>query len=199
MVTMKAIGASILAVLAAQALGAVAFIYAGVFNVAASDPHWDLTYAILEATRVRSIKAHASGVKPPADLTDHKRVVAGTSHFAEHCSSCHSAPGVVSGELAKGMYPQPPVLTDAASQWSSGELFWIIRNGIKMSGMPGWPDHSDEDIWNIVAFLGRLPAMTETDYGNLVKESLKAGGHATHGGPPADQECAPEHRGAGHC
>ena len=196
---MKAIGATILAVLAAQALGAVAFVYSGVFNVAATDPHWGVTRAILEATRVRSIKAQASGVKPPANLADHKRVVAGTSHFADHCSSCHSAPGVDVGEIAKGMYPPPPVLKDAARQWSSGELFWIIRNGIKMSGMPAWPDHSDEDIWNIVAFLGRLPAMTETDYGNLVKESLEAGGHATHANPPADQDCAPQHRAAGHC
>jgi len=196
---MKAIGATILAVLAAQALGAVAFVYSGVFNVAATDPHWGVTHAILEATRVRSIKAQAWGVKPPANLADHKRVVGGTSHFAEHCSSCHSAPGVDVGEIAKGMYPPPPVLKDASRQWSSGELFWIIRNGIKMSGMPAWPDHSDEDIWNIVAFLGRLPAMTETDYGNLVKESLQAGGHATHGSPPADQDCAPQHRAAGHC
>ena len=162
------------------------------------DFKYPLTILIYEFNQILGDR-YRKGVKPPADLTGHKRVVAGTSHFAEHCSSCHSAPGVVSGELAKGMYPQPPVLTDAASQWSSGERFWIIRNGIKMSGMPGWPDHSDEDIWNIVAFLGRLPAMTETDYGNLVKESLKAGGHATHGGPPADQECAPEHRAAGHC
>jgi mono/diheme cytochrome c family protein len=199
MAIMKAIGATILAVLAAQVLGAIAFVYSGVFNVAATNPHYGLTHTILEVTRVRSIKAYASGVKPPAALADHKRVVAGTSHFAEHCSACHSAPGVEAGEIAKGLYPQPPVLNHAASLWSSGELFWIIRNGIKMSGMPAWPDHSDEDIWNIVAFLGQLPGMTETDYGNLVKESIEAGGHATHGSPPADQECAPQHRAAGHC
>src|SRR5262249_57902077 len=100
--------------------------------------------------------------------------------------------------FARGCYPPPPVLKDAASRWSSGELFWIIRNGIKMSGMPAWPDHSDEDIWNIVAFLGRLPAMTETDYGNLVKESLEAGGDATHANPPAHPNFAPEQRAAGH-
>src|SRR5262249_49344791 len=114
-------------------------------------------------------------------------------------SSCHSAPGVGSGELAKGMYPQPPVLTDAASLWSSGELFWIIRNGIKMSGMPAWPDHSDEDIWNIVAFLGRLPGMSNKDYGNFIKESIEDGGHSTRGGPQGGQDCAPQHRATGHC
>jgi mono/diheme cytochrome c family protein len=110
---------------------------------------------------------------------------------------CHSAPGVETSELAKGMYPAPPVLTHTSKQWSPGELFWIIRNGIKMSGMPAWPDHSDDDIWSIVAFLQKLPGMSEQDYGNLIKESMAAGGHA-HGGP-GSTDCAPQHRAAGHC
>jgi mono/diheme cytochrome c family protein len=194
---MKTVVVTVLAVLLVQFLAAVGIIYSGVFNVAATDPHWSLTHAIFEAARVRSIKANASGIKAPADLSDQKRIVAGTSHFAEHCALCHSAPGVEPSELAKGMYPQPPVLTSAAKQWSPGELFWIIRNGIKMSGMSAWPDHSDEDIWSIIAFLQKLPSMSEQDYGNLVKEAIAAGGHA-HGGS-ATEECAPQHRAAGHC
>jgi mono/diheme cytochrome c family protein len=193
---MKKVLAAVLAVVAVQLVTAVAFVYSGIFNVAATDHHWSLTHAVLEATRVRSIKAHAAGIKPPANLADHQRVVAGTSHFAEHCSSCHSAPGVESGEMAKGMYPTPPALT-GSELWSPGELFWIIRNGIKMSGMPAWPDHSDDDIWSIIAFLNKLPNMSEQDYGNLVKEAMAAGGHKTGGGP--DAECAPQHRAAGHC
>jgi mono/diheme cytochrome c family protein len=183
--------------LPAQVLAAIAFVYSGVFNVAATDPHWSFTHAVLETARVRSIKAHSAGIRPPDDLVDHKRVVTGTSHFAEHCSSCHSAPGVETGEMAKGMYPTPPALTGSARQWSARELFWIIRNGIKMSGMPAWPEHSDEDIWSIVAFLNKLPAMSEEDYGNLIKEAIAAGGHKTHGTPT--EECAPKHREAGHC
>jgi mono/diheme cytochrome c family protein len=194
---MKAIVGTVVAVLLAELLGAVAFIYSGVFNVAATDPHWSATHAVLETARVRSIRVQAVGIKPPNKLGEHMMVVAGTSHFAEHCSSCHTAPGVEASELAKGMYPRPPALTDSAKQWSPGELFWIIRHGIKMSGMPAWPDHSDDDIWNIVAFLGKLPKMTEQDYGALVKESMEAGGHKTHGGP--EPECAPQHRAAGHC
>jgi cytochrome c1 len=136
MAAMRAIGATIFAVLAAQGFAALAIMYSGVFNVAATDPHWGITRAIFNIARVRSIKAQASGIKPLENLADHWRVVAGTSHFAEHCSSCHSAPGVEAGEIAKGMYPPPPDLKDASRQWSSGELFWIIRHGIKMSGMP---------------------------------------------------------------
>jgi mono/diheme cytochrome c family protein len=165
--------------------------------VAATDPHWSLTHAILETARVRSVRAHAAKIKAPENLGDHGRVVAGTSHFAEHCSSCHTAPGVEASELAKGMYPAPPILTNSAKQWSAGELFWIIRNGIKMSGMAAWPDHSDEDIWSIIAFLKKLPNMSEQDYGNLVKATMAAGGHKSHGTPAED--CAPKHREAGHC
>jgi mono/diheme cytochrome c family protein len=199
MAAMRAIGATIFAVLAAQGFAALAIMYSGVFNVAATDPHWGITRAIFNIARVRSIKAQASGIKPLENLADHWRVVAGTSHFAEHCSSCHSAPGVEAGEIAKGMYPSPPLLKDASRQWSSGELFWIIRHGIKMSGMPAWPDHSDEDIWNIVAFLGQLPGMSEYDYGALVKQAIEVGGHATHRNDPADQDCPAQHRAAGHC
>ena len=194
---MKAIIATVLVLLAVEMAAAAGFIYSGLFNVAATDPHWSLTYGVLEAARVRSVKAHAGGLEAPDNLADHKRVVEGTSHFAEHCSSCHSAPGVEAGDAAKGMYPRPPALAEAARKWSPAEMFWMIRNGIKMSGMPAWPDHSDEDIWNIVAFLGQLPKMSEQDYSNLIKESIEAGGHKTHDGRPTD--CAPEHRAAGHC
>jgi mono/diheme cytochrome c family protein len=168
-----------------------------VFNVAATDMHWPLTQSIIDIARVRSIKAHAPGIGPPANLDDHKRVVAGVSHFAEHCVSCHSAPGVQSGELANGMYPQPPVLTDSAKEWSAGELFWIIRNGIKMSGMPSWPGRSDDDLWDIVAFLQKLPRMSEQEYASLVKEGTPAGGQTAPGRVP--ESCAPERRASGQC
>jgi mono/diheme cytochrome c family protein len=94
------------------------------------------------------------------------------------------------------MYPQPPVLTDSAKEWSAGELFWIIRNGIKMSGMPAWPGRSDDDLWNIVAFLQKLPGMSEQDYGTLVKEAIANGGTR---GRAAPESCPPERRAAGHC
>jgi len=90
------------------------------------------------------------------------------------------------------------MLTDAAKQGSPRELFWIIRNGIKMSGMSAWPYHSDEDIWSIIAVLQKLLGMSEQDYGNLVKEAMDAGGHKTHGVSAGDQG-TPQHRAARHC
>src|SRR5437667_263241 len=78
---MKAVVATIAAVLLVQLLAAVAFVYSGMFNVAASDPHWSMTHAVMETARVRSIKAHAAAITAPDGLADHKRIVAGTSHF----------------------------------------------------------------------------------------------------------------------
>ena len=195
---MRTILATIIAVVLVQVLGAAAGIYSGVFNMAATDFHWSLTQMVIDVARVRSIKLHALGIVPSVNLADQKRVVAGTSHFAEHCATCHSAPGVYSGELAKGMYPQPPVLTDSAKEWSPGELFWIIRNGIKMSGMPSWPGLSDDNLWDIVAFLQKLPGMSEQDYENLVRDATTAGGQAKPS-DAASESCAAERRAARRC
>jgi mono/diheme cytochrome c family protein len=175
---------AVLAVLGAA--GAATMVWLGMFNVAANEPHWPITHWVLEAARVRSIKASAAGIVAPASLGDERRAVSGTSHFAAHCATCHAAPGVPADEFAEGMYPTPPVLTDAARIYTPGELFWILRHGIKMSGMPAWPDHSDDDLWDIIAFLERLPTMSEQDYGMLIMASMHAGGHHMHGGMQMD-------------
>ncbi len=168
----------------AAILGAGAFIYLGIFNVAANDPHWPITYRLMETARIRSIKTHAAGIQAPSNLNDHARIVGGASHFVEHCATCHSAPGVEADDMAEGMYPKPPALTNAAKEWTPSELFWIVKNGIKMSGMPSWADHGDEDLWNAVAFLEKLPGLSEADYGKLVAEAAAAGGHVMHGDMP---------------
>lgn len=179
---MRKIIGTIIVLVAAGLVGGAAFAYSGIYDVAANDPHWPITYRVLDAARVRSIKVHAAGIVAPADLGDQARVVAGTSHFSEHCSTCHSAPGVEASDMADGMYPKPPVLTDVAQRYTPGELFWILKHGIKMSGMPSWTDHGDDDLWNAVAFMEKLPTMSEADYGKLVMASMAAGGHHMHGG-----------------
>ena len=163
-----------LAVLAVA--GAVTFIYAGVYNVAATDPHWPITYWVMDTVRTQSIKMRARSITPPPDLGDAAKVVGGTEHYAAHCASCHGAPGVPRGDIAQGLYPNPADLTYAAQRYKPGELFWILKNGIKMSGMPAWADHSDDELWGTVAFIEKLPAMSETDYGKLIMESMKQGG-----------------------
>ena len=154
-------------------LGSAGLVYFGSYNVAASDPHWSLTQQILDAVKTRSIKAHASGITAPADLDKPDRLVIGVEHFAAHCAVCHGGPGVPKGDIGKGLYPAPPDLALAARRYTAAELFWIIKNGIKMTGMPAWSDHSDEEIWATVAFLQKLgDGMTEQQYGELIRASM---------------------------
>jgi mono/diheme cytochrome c family protein len=183
---MKKIVLASITVTLAIAIGSTAFIYSGVYNVAASEPHWAPTRWVLEEVRTQSIKARAKGIAPPEDLGDQARIVAGTSHFSEHCALCHSAPGVAADGQAEGMYPKPPVLTDAAKRYSPGELFWILKNGLKMTGMPSWGDHGDEELWNAVAFLEKLPGLKPDDYASLVAAAKAAGGHHAHGDHETD-------------
>jgi len=172
------------AVIAVVAIGGGAglVLYSGAYNVAASEPHSGPVFRLMETARLRSIQNHAKGIEPPANLGKPERLVAGVSHYAEHCAGCHGAPGVESDDMAEGMYPKPPNLTDVSKRLSSAELFWILKNGIKMTGMPSWGDHSEDDLWNIVAFLEKLPGMSPDAYHGLTEQAEAAGGHHVHGG-----------------
>jgi mono/diheme cytochrome c family protein len=109
---------------------------------------------------------------------------------------------VPEGEIAKGLYPKPPDLAVTSKRYTGAELFWIVKHGIKMTGMPAWADHSDDELWATVAFIEKLPGMTEQDYAKLVAASGAQGGHhdsqeAPPGPAPQPAENAHDHP-AGH-
>jgi mono/diheme cytochrome c family protein len=174
---MRAALASLLITVLVVALAAGAFIYAGVYDVAATTPHWPATAWLLQTARTRSIKAQAASIAVPPGLDDPATVIIGVEHYAAHCAVCHGAPGVPKGDIGHGLYPPPPDLAIAVPLYSPAELFWILNHGIKMTGMPAWSDHSDEELWATVAFLEKLPGMSEQDYARLVMASM------AHGGP----------------
>jgi len=155
------------------ALGGV--VYAGFYDVAATAPHWRITSWLLETARTRSIKAQAVGIAVPPGLDDPEKLVIGVEHYAAHCAVCHGAPGVPKGDIARGLYPPPPDLAKAAPVYSPAELFWIVKHGIKMTGMPAWSDHSNEELWATVGFLQKLTSMSEQDYARLVTASMAHG------------------------
>jgi len=157
-----------------------AVVFGGVYDVGATSSHWPVTYWLFDQARVNSIKSHARGIVAPTNLAQESRIIGGISHFATHCASCHSAPGVPAEEIAEGMYPKPPSLTDSAKRYTPSELFWIVKNGIKMSGMPSWNDHGDEKLWNIVAFLEKLPNMDAQTYQDLINQAEMSELHHTH-------------------
>jgi mono/diheme cytochrome c family protein len=122
---MRSVIATVGAVIVIAIMGGFAFIYSGLFDVAATERHWPLTQWVLETARRRSIKAHATGIEVPAGLDDEAKLVMGTEHFAAHCAVCHGAPGVPKGNIAQGLYPQSPALAQVATHYSDAELFWI--------------------------------------------------------------------------
>jgi len=138
--------------------------FSGVINVAATNPHSALVEWVLSTTSDNAIHYHARGIKAPS-VDGPKMILAGFRHYREMCMGCHLAPGIKSSEMRKGLMPQPPKLQEAAEEWTPSELFWVIKNGIKMTGMPAWgPTHSDEKLWQIVAFVKKLPKMTPEQY-----------------------------------
>ena len=168
---------SVIAALFIGALGAGVAIYAGLYDVAATSPHWRVTSWLLETARTRSIKAQAAWITAPPGLGDPAKVVLGVEHYAAHCAVCHGAPGVPKGDIALGLYPPPPDLAKAAPLYTPAELFWVTKHGIKMTGMPAWSDHSDDELWATVGFLKRLPGMSEEEYAKLVTANIAHGGH----------------------
>lgn len=158
------------------------FIWFGFFDVAADRKHWKITQWFLEVVRDRSIEAQLSDISVPADLDDVAFYVKGAGNYDEMCSQCHLAPGMTSSELNAGLYPQPPDFTQHAIEHQA-RSFWVIKHGIKMTGMPTWgAQHNDEQIWQLVAFIRQLPKLDSTNYKELVAQNSSTHSHAAgHG------------------
>lgn len=157
-------------------VGFFIFIYTGKYDVAATKPHTKFTEFILNTATEQSIRSHAVGITVPP-LDGESMIKTGFDHYKEMCVGCHGAPGVKPSEIGKGLYPEPPELADVIEELSPEELYWITKNGIKMTGMPAFgTTHSEEELWSIVAFLRRLPDLTPEEYKALV-EKEKAENH----------------------
>jgi mono/diheme cytochrome c family protein len=192
---MRSFLVSLAVVIAFVVIGGLTFIYSGFFDVAASDPHWPITRWVFETTRNRSIETRAAGITAPSRFDEPGKILIGIEHFAAHCAVCHGAPGVPKGDIAHGLNPQPPDLAQASSRYSPSELFWILKHGVKMTGMPAWGDHSDGELWATVAFLEKLPGMTPDEYAKLVMASIAQGNqhhHDREAPQPQDHDAHPQ-------
>src|SRR5574343_1175571 len=156
----------------------------GIVNVAANEPHSSFVYQTLAFARERSIASRSSDIKIPEDFADPERLRRGAGNYAAMCANCHLSPEIADSEIRKGLYPTPPNLSAKAEVSSTSRNaardFWIIKNGIKASGMPAWSAGGMEDaaIWDLAAFLQKMPIMAKADYEQLVAAS---DGHS-HGG-----------------
>ena len=144
---------------------------AGLVDFSASTPPGRLEERLATFALNRSIERHASkGTNPLARSP--AAVAAGLALFQTHCVACHGAPGVDPTEGGASLNPPAPGLTLARVQArSDGELQWIVSNGIRMTGMPAFgASRSDEDIWQLVAALRRLPRLSPEERHMLARE-----------------------------
>lgn len=186
----------LLGLAAAALLASLAFLYSGLYNVGADDQHLRPVYWALETLRERSIAVRAGQIDVPA-LDDPQMLLAGGADYNDMCSGCHLKPGKASSDISSGLYPRPPNLAMSSSEHGHGDTgrgdahgdlkasaarqFWIIKHGIKASGMAAFgPSHDDARIWAMVAFLQKLPSLDATQYQILTARENEGAGHEEH-------------------
>jgi mono/diheme cytochrome c family protein len=147
-------------------VAAAVFFLGGFYSIAATDPDPAPVAWVLVHVRTASIEHHATDT-PPASLNDQATVQAGARAFAQRgCVNCHGGPGATWAKFSEGLNPGPPDLKDVVGELQPAELFWVVKNGIRMTGMPsfGAAGVPDPEIWSIVAFLKKLPTVSNEDF-----------------------------------
>ncbi len=170
---MKTVLISVVATLVVILVAGVLVLYSGVFNVAAdaADPpglDW-----VLATARESSVERRSESIQVP-DLGGDAVIRTGFDHYREMCVGCHGGPGVPRGEGARGLNPSPPDLSRGESDTPHlRETFWVIKHGIKMTGMPSFGvTHSDDQIWALVAFVRELQrGLGPDEYARMAKDA----------------------------
>jgi mono/diheme cytochrome c family protein len=174
------------ALLVAVGGGVVGYVYSGLYDAAAATPHSPPVRWLLSAAMRSSVERRAAGIVPPFSLENPERTRSGFAAYDDMCAVCHGTPGSEPSVIAQGLNPEAPDLADEADEWSDGELFWIIKQGIRMTGMPAFgPTHDEGELWDVVAFVRQLPELDAQEYQRLRDERAR---------PPAGPGSqAPEH------
>jgi mono/diheme cytochrome c family protein len=141
----------------------VAFItLRGAHGFSAADEPTSLERWIAAVARPMAIPADVKNRTNP--VPDSPEVLAeARAHWADHCAVCHANNGSGDIEMGKRMYPHAPDMRAAGTQnLTDGELFWIIQNGVRMTGMPAWgvSGHDEQDSWKLVRFIRHLPRLS---------------------------------------
>jgi mono/diheme cytochrome c family protein len=154
---------ALLVVIGLVAVAAGAMLLAG--GISARQPPGRLETAIAPRLRSMAIPRDARERRNP--VADSPEVIAeGMEHFADHCSVCHDNDGSGDTEMGRGLYPRVPDMRRPATQdLSDGELFYIIENGVKLTGMPAWggEGHEGDASWKLVRFIRHLPRLSESE------------------------------------
>jgi cytochrome c553/cytochrome c5 len=155
-------------ILSVLALGGFLVAVSGIIPITASGGHWAVTEWLLQFGKRRSVATHTMGM-PPLELDDAWLVLKGAGHYETGCRPCHGSPDLKSPSLVRTMLPPPPYLGPRISRMEPEELFYIVKHGIKLTGMPAWPTQErDDEVRAVVAFLRALPRLDAGEYRRLV-------------------------------
>ncbi len=150
-------------------LGGFVLAASGVIPIKASSGHWPITHWLLQFSKERSIATHTLGMESPP-LDEWRLILRGAGAYHTNCRGCHGSPEVKSPRVVQEMLPPPPYLPTTVPNWDSTELFYIVKHGLKFTGMPAWPAlQRDDEVWAMVAFLRRMPEVDAESYRRLVK------------------------------
>jgi len=167
---------SITSLLGVLAVGV--FLYCGLFDVSATTQHSSLTKWLMTSTMHASVERQGKSIEVPG-LNEKSLILEGINDFEAMCVACHGAPGKKPSPMGQGLNPPAPDLHKSSQHHTPGELFWIIKHGIKMTGMPAWgASHDDESLWPVVALLMVLPDLNAETYDALRKQAEGMGHHA---------------------
>ncbi|MBS7457230.1 c-type cytochrome [Coralloluteibacterium stylophorae] len=173
----------------ALAVFGMAVAWSGAINIAASSGHWPVTAWFLHWTMRNSARTWST-VQAPDEPLDDGGLVSAAGHFARSCAACHGAPGAAPSPVMQGATPEAPDLAATAAEWSDAELFWIVRHGVKYTGMPAWPAQDrDDEVRRMAAFVRRLPGMSTDEYRGLVGAGLVAATPLQVAGPMPVETC----------
>ena len=160
---LKALGA-----LAALGVGGFIVVLSGVVPVKASSGHWAITAWFLELAMERSISTHTL-MADTLTFEEPWLVLKGAGHYETACRPCHGSPDLKRSVVVRAMTPAPPYLPPDIANWRPEELFYIVKHGVKFTGMPAWPTQQrDDEVRAMVAFLLALEKLDADKYRLLV-------------------------------
>jgi hypothetical protein len=182
----------VISTVGALIVAAILFAVSGIYNVSARVPHLAPTTLLLEVFRERSVEHHSGKIDWPA-ISDHQTLaMAGAVHFDATCRKCHGAPGRPQDEFAEGMYPKPPLLSKEM-ELNRDEIYWVVDNGLKMTGMPAFGvNHAHGELMAITAFVEKLPELDAGSYARFIEEAKAQGGGEGHHHDESEPDLHPD-------
>jgi mono/diheme cytochrome c family protein len=155
--------------------GATVFVYSGLYDIAATQQHTAPVFWVLKTTMRRAVGPHAREVVHVPPLDDPARIAHGRVLFQTHCMRCHGAPGLPPEPFALGLRPAPANLANTGIEWPPAHLYWTIKHGLKLTGMPAWQFRLREDeLWALVAYVRKMPYETPRQFQDELRAFLAA-------------------------